>query len=67
MAVLYLLIPWSLLSNWSTYQNVKKTYQELERLFDPLFKLHMEILLGDFNARVRREDIRVQSIKIKIF
>jgi exonuclease III len=28
-------------------------YEELERVFD---KLHMKILLGDFNAKVGRED-----------
>jgi hypothetical protein len=29
-------------------------YEELERVFD---KFHMEILLGDFNAEVGKEDI----------
>jgi exonuclease III len=32
-------------------------YEELECIFDKLHKYHMKILLGDFNAKVGREDI----------
>jgi hypothetical protein len=32
-------------------------YEELERIFDKFPKYHMKILLGDFNAKVGREDI----------
>jgi endonuclease/exonuclease/phosphatase family metal-dependent hydrolase len=32
-------------------------YKELERVFDKLPKYHTKILLGDFNAKVGREDI----------
>jgi endonuclease/exonuclease/phosphatase family metal-dependent hydrolase len=32
-------------------------YGELERVFDKFPKYHMKILLGDFNAKVGREDI----------
>jgi exonuclease III len=32
-------------------------YEELERMFDKLHKYRMKILLGDFNAKVGREDI----------
>jgi endonuclease/exonuclease/phosphatase family metal-dependent hydrolase len=32
-------------------------YNELERVFDKFPKYHMKILLGDFNAKVGREDI----------
>jgi exonuclease III len=32
-------------------------YEELERAFNKFPKYHMKILLGDFNARVSREDI----------
>jgi exonuclease III len=32
-------------------------YEELERVFDEFTKYHTKILLGDFNARVDREDI----------
>jgi hypothetical protein len=32
-------------------------YKELERVFDKFPKYHMKILLGDFNAKVGREDI----------
>ena len=36
--------------------------EEIERLFDQLPKYHMKILLGDFNAKVGRENI-FQSTK----
>jgi hypothetical protein len=32
-------------------------YDELERLFDKFSKYYIKILLGDFNAKVGREDI----------
>jgi hypothetical protein len=32
-------------------------YEEVERVFDKFPKYHMKILLGDFNAKVGREDI----------
>jgi hypothetical protein len=32
-------------------------YEELERVFDKFPKYHMKILLGDFKAKVGREDI----------
>jgi exonuclease III len=32
-------------------------YEELERVFHKFPKYHMKILLGDFNAKVGREDI----------
>jgi hypothetical protein len=32
-------------------------YEELESVFDKFPKYHMKILLGDFNAKVGREDI----------
>jgi exonuclease III len=32
-------------------------YEELERVFDKFPEYHMKILLGDFNAKVGREDI----------
>jgi exonuclease III len=32
-------------------------YEELEHIFDKFPKYHMKILLGDFNAKVGREDI----------
>jgi exonuclease III len=31
-------------------------YEELEQVFDHFPKYHMQILLGDFNAKLRRED-----------
>jgi endonuclease/exonuclease/phosphatase family metal-dependent hydrolase len=32
-------------------------YEELEQVFDQFSRCHMKILLGDFNAKVEREDI----------
>jgi exonuclease III len=32
-------------------------YEELESVFDKFLKYHTKILLGDFNAKVGREDI----------
>ena len=32
-------------------------YNELEQVFEHFPKCHMKILLGDFNAKLRREDI----------
>jgi exonuclease III len=32
-------------------------YEELEQLLDHFPRYHMKILLGDFNAKIRREDI----------
>ena len=32
-------------------------YEELEQVFDLFPKYHMKILLGDFNAKVGRENI----------
>jgi hypothetical protein len=32
-------------------------YEQLEQIFDQFPRYHMKILLGDFNAKVGREDI----------
>jgi hypothetical protein len=37
-------------------------YKELEYMFHKFPKHHMKILLGDFNAKVGREDIFKQTI-----
>jgi exonuclease III len=37
-------------------------YEELECVFDKFPKYHMKILLGDFNAKVGREDISKPTI-----
>jgi hypothetical protein len=38
--------------------NVKDSvYKELKHMFDKFPKCHLKILLGDFNAKVGREDI----------
>jgi endonuclease/exonuclease/phosphatase family metal-dependent hydrolase len=38
-------------------EDVKDSYEELERVFDKFPKYHMKILLGSLNAKVGREDI----------
>jgi hypothetical protein len=37
-------------------------YDELERVFDKFPKYHVKILLGDFSAKVGREDILKPTI-----
>jgi hypothetical protein len=37
-------------------------YEELERVFDKFPKYHVKILLGDFSAKVSREDILKSTI-----
>jgi hypothetical protein len=37
-------------------------YKEMERVFGEFPKCHMKILLGDFNAKVGKEDIFKQTI-----
>jgi hypothetical protein len=37
-------------------------YEELGRVFDQSRRYYMKILLGDFNAKVGREDIRKPTI-----
>jgi len=37
-------------------------YEELEQVFDHFPKCHMKILLGDFNAKVGRENILNQQL-----
>jgi hypothetical protein len=40
-----------------TYDLEDSFYEELKRVFDKFPKYHMKILLGDFSAKVGREDI----------
>jgi hypothetical protein len=35
-------------------------YEELEQVFDQFPRYHMKILMGDFNAKVGREDLLSQ-------
>jgi exonuclease III len=41
-------------------------YEELECVFDKFPKYHMKILLGDFNAKVGREDISKPTMGMKV-
>jgi hypothetical protein len=38
-------------------------YEELERVFNKFPKYHMKMLLGDFNAKVDREDFFTLTIR----
>ena len=38
-------------------------YEELEQVFDHFPKYHMNIMLGDFNAKLGREDIFKLTIR----
>jgi hypothetical protein len=40
-------------------------YEELEQLFDHFLKYHMKILLGDFKAKLGREDTFKPTIGIE--
>jgi hypothetical protein len=42
--------------------NVRLPAEELELVYDKFPKHHIKILLGDFNAKVGREDILVPTI-----
>jgi exonuclease III len=42
-------------------------YEKLESVFDKLSKYHMKILLGDFNAKVRREDVLIRQLGMKVY
>jgi exonuclease III len=42
-------------------------YEELERIFDKFPKYHMKILLGDFNAKVGREDISNRQLGMNVY
>jgi hypothetical protein len=42
----------------SAFKGLKdRVYKELEQVFDHFPEYHMKILLGDFNAKLRREDL----------
>jgi endonuclease/exonuclease/phosphatase family metal-dependent hydrolase len=42
-------------------------YEKLERVFNKFPKYHMQILLGDFNAKVGREAIFKPAIGMKVY
>jgi exonuclease III len=44
------------------YDMKNRFCEELEQVFDKFSKYHMNILLGDFDAKVGREDILKPSI-----
>jgi exonuclease III len=42
-------------------------YEELERVIDKFPKCRMKILLGDFNAKVGREDFLNRQLGMKVY
>jgi hypothetical protein len=42
-------------------------YEELDRVFDKFPKYDMKILLGDFNAKVGREDFLNRQFGMKVY
>jgi exonuclease III len=50
------------LSEEKSNESKDNFYEELEQVFDHLPKHHMKILLGDFNAKVGKEDILNSTI-----
>jgi hypothetical protein len=47
--------------------NIKdRFYDEQEHVFDKFPKYHIEILLGDFNTKVGREDIFNQKLGMRV-
>jgi hypothetical protein len=42
-------------------------YKELEHVFDKFPKYHMKILLGDFSAKVGKEDILNRQLGMKVY
>jgi hypothetical protein len=46
---------------------VKGSYEELERVLDKFPKYHIKILLGDFSAKVGREDIVSRQLGTKVY
>jgi hypothetical protein len=51
--------------HWCDIVNVHAPTEELQHVFDQFPKYHTEILLGDFIAKVGREDIFKPTIKNK--
>ena len=42
-------------------------YEELEKVFDHFSRYHMKILLGDFNAKVGRENIFKPQLGMRVY
>ena len=42
-------------------------YEELEQVFDHFPRYHMKILLGDFNAKVGRENIFKPTLGMRVY
>jgi hypothetical protein len=43
------------------------SHKELERVFDKFPKYHVKILLGDFNAKVGKEDFLNRQWGMKVY
>jgi exonuclease III len=42
-------------------------YKELEHVFNQFLKYHMKILLGDFNAKIGREDVFKSTVGMGVY
>ena len=42
-------------------------YEELGHVFDHFYKYHMKILLGEFNAKLGRQDISTQQLGMRVY
>jgi hypothetical protein len=49
------------------YDKTVSFYKELEHVFDKFPKYHMNILLGDFNAKVGRETFSNQQLGMRVY
>ena len=49
------------------YDSKDSFYEELEQVFDHFRKHHMKILLGDFNAKVERENICKLELGMRVY
>jgi hypothetical protein len=49
------------------YHRKDMFYEELEHVFDKFPKYHMKILLGEFNAKVGKEDIFKPTVGMRVY
>jgi hypothetical protein len=45
----------------------ERFYEELEHVFDKFPNYHMKIVLGDFNAKVGREDFQTNYMGMRVY
>jgi hypothetical protein len=47
--------------------SISSVYEKLEEVFNHFPKCHMKILLGDFNAKLRRGDILKPTFEMRVY